>query len=365
VGALSPILVHDYLLVHRGAERAFAAIASCWPGAPISTLLFDRAAMGSHFAGHEVRTSHLQRLRVGQQQFRRLLPFFPAAAERLPVTGHPLVISSSSAFAHGVRPDPGAVHVCYCYTPFRYAWHERDRAREEAPRLLRPALDVALDRVRRWDLKASTRVTHYIAISEFGRERIEATYGRSAEVIHPPVETHRFSPGEPEDFFLVVTELVRHKRVEVALEAAKRIGAPIKVVGVGPDLARLRALYGDVAQFVGRLSDTELAALYPRARALVVPNVEEFGIAAIEAQAAGRPVIAPCAGGTRETIADGETGVLVNSPTAENIAEIMSTVDFSRFDQQRAVRQAQRYSVETFKTRFRAAVERAVAAAHG
>jgi len=351
--------VHDYLLVHRGAERAFAAIAACWPGSPISTLLFDEPAMGSLFRGHEVRTSRLQRLGADQRHFRRLLPLFPAAAERLPVAGHPLVISSSSAFAHGVHPDPGAVHVCYCYTPFRYAWHERGRALEELPPVLRPALRLALSRIRRWDLAASRRVTHYVAISEFCRERIEATYGRSAEVIYPPVETDRFSPGEPEDFFLVVTELVRHKRVDLALEAAKRVGAPIKVVGRGADLDRLRSLYGGDAEFLGRVSDEDLAALYPRARALIVPNVEEFGIAAVEAQAAGRPVIAPDAGGTRETVVDGETGVLLPRATANAIADAISATDFSRFDPDRAVRQARRYSVEFFQARFRASVERA------
>lgn len=356
----APVLVHDYLLVHRGAERSFAAIAACWPGAPISTLLFDEATMGPHFAGHEVRTSPLQRLGVDQRHFRRLLPLFPAAAARLPVAGHALVVSSSSAFAHGVRPDPEAVHVCYCYTPFRYAWHEGARALEEVPRLLRPAVGLTLGRIRRWDIAASARVTHYVAISELCRQRIESTYGRRSDVIYPPVETHRFAPGEPEDFFLVVTELVRHKRVDVALEAAKRVGVPIKVVGQGPDLGRLQALYGDVAEFLGRVSDLDLAALYPRARALIVPNVEEFGIAAVEAQAAGRPVVAPDAGGTKETVADGETGVLLQTASADEIADAISATDFSRFDPERAMRQAEKYSVATFQTRFRATVERAL-----
>ncbi len=352
-----PILVHDYLLVQRGAERTFAAMASCWPDAPIATLLYDEAAVGALFAGHQVRTSRLQRLGVDQRHFRRLLPLFPAAAERLPVASHELVISSSSAFAHGVRPDPDAVHVCYCHTPFRYAWFERERALAEVPRLLRPLVGATLTRIRKWDLAASERVTHYVANSQFCRERIEATYGREVyDVIPPPVQTERFAPGVPEDFLLVVMELVRHKRVDVALEAAKRAGVPITVVGHGPDLPRLQALYGDHADFAGRVSDTELAALYARARALIVPNVEEFGIAAVEAQAAGRPVIAPDDGGTRETVIDGETGVLLPTASVEELTEAIASTDYSRFDPERAVANAARYSVAQFRERFRAAV---------
>jgi glycosyltransferase involved in cell wall biosynthesis len=356
----NPVLVHDYLLVNRGAERTFAAIAACWPRAPISTLLFDREVMGSHFEGHEIRTSPLQRLGVDQRHFRRLLPLYPFFAERLPVAGHRLVVSSSSAFAHGVRPDPGAVHLCYCYTPFRYAWHERDRALAEMPRPLRPLLDWQLGRVRRWDLEAQKRVTHYVAISEFCRERIQDTYGRDSEIIYPPVQTHRFAPGEPEDFFLVVTELVRHKRVDVALEAARRAGVPIKVVGTGPDLERLRSLGGPKAEFLGRVSDEDLAALYPRARALIVPNREEFGIAAVEVMAAGRPVIAPDAGGTRETVADGETGVLLPTASADEIAEAIASTDFARFRPDACVERAALYSVATFQERIRDVTARAL-----
>lgn len=355
-----PLLVHDYLLVRRGAERTFAAIAACWPRAPIATLLYDEQALGDVFAGHAIRTSPLQRLGARQANFRALLPLFPAAASRLPVGGHDVVISSSSAFAHGVRPDPGAVHVCYCYTPFRYAWYERDRAAAEAPAVLRPALAGLLAGIRRWDLRAAGRVTRYIAISEISQRRIEETYGRFAPVVHPPVETHRFEPGTPEDFLLVVTELVRHKRVDVALEAARQAGLPIRVVGVGPDLARLQALYGDCAEFLGRLDDLALAELYPRALALVVPNVEEFGIAAVEAQAAGRPVVAIDAGGVRETIRDGVTGLLVRGDDAGALADALSAGDLTRFDSDACVAQAARFSVEAFQERLVAEVAAAV-----
>jgi glycosyltransferase involved in cell wall biosynthesis len=354
------VLVHDYLLVLRGAERTFAAMTDVWPDAPIATLLHDEAGTQDRFAGREVRTSGLQRLGVSQRGFRALLPLFPFAAERLPVADADLVVSSSSAFAHGVRPREGAVHVCYCHTPFRYAWFEERRALEEAPAPLRPALRAALRRHRRWDLAASRRVTAYVANGEITRRRIADVFGREAAVVHPPVDVERFrpEPGAVGDELLVVSELVRHKRVDVAVEAARRAGRRIAVVGTGPDEARLRALHGDGVRFLGRVDDASLARLYARAAALVVPNVEEFGIAAVEAQAAGRPVVAPAAGGTAETVVDGATGVLVPPGDADALAEALRETDFGRFDGARIAAHAQRFSAAAFRERLAAEVER-------
>ncbi|HEX6459526.1 MAG TPA: glycosyltransferase [Thermoleophilaceae bacterium] len=355
---MSAGLVHDYLLVMRGAERTFAAMADCWPDAPVYTLLYDSEECGASFDGRDVHTSYLQHLRPGQRGFRRLLPLFPAAAERLPVQQHDLIISSSSAFAHGVTPAPGATHVCYCHSPFRYVWHEEQRALDEAPRVLRPFLPPLLRRLRNWDVRASTRVTHFIANSEITRERIERFWGRDSVVIHPPVDVRRFAIDEPEGYLLVVCELVRHKRVERALDAARRAGRRMKVVGSGPDRERLERLYGGYAEFLGRLSDDELTRVYSRADALVVPNVEEFGIAAVEAMAAGRPVVGLDAGGTRETVIDGETGVLVPPDDAgDALAEALAETDFQRFSPDRIRAHAMGFSTRSFMERLSAYVE--------
>ncbi|MEA2154074.1 MAG: hypothetical protein QOE11_214 [Solirubrobacteraceae bacterium] len=342
-------LVHDYLLVLRGAERSFAAMADRFPGAPLYTLLYDEIGTKGRFADHSVTTSYLQRLTIRQDGFRRLLPLFPRAVERLPISDCDVVLSSSSAFAHGVRARPDAIHVCYCYTPLRYAWFEQDRALAEVGPLLRPLLRATLARSRAWDRRVSQRVTRYVAISELSRERIARYLDRDAEVVHPPVEIDRFAPGRPEDFFLIVCELVRHKQVDVALEAARRAGARVVVVGSGPDRDRLRALYGDVARFEGRLSDEELAALYARALAVLIPNVEEFGITAVEAQAAGRPVLAADAGGARETVLPGVTGTLFAPGDVDAVAEAMRHVDWARFDPLRCRAQAERFSVRAFQ----------------
>jgi glycosyltransferase involved in cell wall biosynthesis len=362
-GAPSVGLVHDYLLVLRGAERTFAAMADCWPEAPVYTTLFSEEGTGGRFAGHSVHTSFLRRTGVDQQRFRSLLPLFPRAVESLPVRGHDIVISSSSAFAHGVRPAEDAVHVCYCHSPFRYAWHELPLALDRTAAPMRPVLRRVLGRIRAWDLQAAGRVTHYVANSRITQQRIGDFYGREAPIIHPPVEVDRFSPGDPEDFFLVVCELVSHKRVEIALSAAARAGRPIKVVGDGPELGPLRERFAGRAELLGRVSDGALCRLYARAAALVVPNVEEFGIAAVEAQAAGRPVLAVAAGGTLETVVDGETGILVPTGTVDELAEAMRDVDFGAFRPERIARHARSFSVERFQQRLAGLVQRASGAA--
>ena len=353
------VLAHDYLLVMRGAERTFAAMAALYPAAPIFTLLYDEQRTGGDFAGHSITTSRLQRLGLGQSRFRSLLPLYPRAVERLRLPPCDAVLSSSSAFAHGVRVPPGATHICYCHAPFRYAWYEEQRALSEAPAMLRGALRAQLRRMRAWDLAASRRVHVYIANSQLTRERIMRYYGREASIVHPPVETHRFAPGTPGEHLLVVSELVRHKRVHVALEAARRAGAPIRVAGSGPEHRTLSAAYPE-AEFLGRVGDEQLVELYAQARALVVPSMEEFGIAAVEAQAAGRPVIAPSAGGGRETVIEGETGLLVRLDDLDSFVCAIERLDGWDFDPARAVRNAARFSVETFRRRISAEVAQAL-----
>lgn len=360
--APSVALVHDYLLVMRGAERTFSAIASCWPDAPIFTLLHDESAFDGAFSGHDINTSYLQHLGIRQTQFRRFLPLLPAAARSLPVERYDLVISSSSAFAHGVRAGRNSIHVCYCHSPFRYAWHERERAVREVPWWLRAPTRGVLARIRKWDVAASRGVTHFIANSELVRRRIRCFYGREATVVHPPVEVERFHVRLPQGYFLLVGEVVQHKRFALALEAARRARRRVKVVGEGPQLAALRREYAATAEFLGRVSDAELGELYAGCLALIIPGIEEFGITAVEAQASGRPVIAADAGGARETVVDGETGILVPPEDVDSLAATLASTDFDRFPSAKLRRHAETFSVEVFKRRFKGAVDRLVAA---
>jgi glycosyltransferase involved in cell wall biosynthesis len=354
----SVALAHDYLLVMRGAERTFAAMADCWPEAPIYTLLYDPLGTDGSFSGRDVRTSYLQRTGVGQHGFRRLLPLLPHAMRSMRLEDHEIVVSSSSAFAHAISVPEGCRHVCYCHSPFRYAWFEAQRAAAETPAPLRPAVKRVLRKIRAIDRQASRRVDTYIANSELTKRRMRDFWGRDAVVVHPPVALERFWPGEPDDHFLIVTELVRHKRVELALEAAARAHARVLVVGDGPDRARLEARFGGrdgTARFLGRVDDDELASFYRSAKALLLPNVEEFGIAAVEAQASGRPVVAVAEGGALETVRDGETGVLVSNDLVA-FAEALSHTDFSAFDPNRIAAHAAQFSVSAFQDRLRTAV---------
>jgi glycosyltransferase involved in cell wall biosynthesis len=351
-------LVHDYLLVMRGAERTFAAMADLYLDAPIFTLLYDEEGTQGRFAAHSVTISRLQHLGFSQGNFRRLLPLYPMAVRglRLPPATD-VVLSSSSAFAHGVRVPPGALHVCYCHAPFRYAWYEQARALAEVPAPLRSPLRVQLRRMRRWDLAASRRVDSYIANSQLTHERIQRFYGREAPIIHPPVETHRFTPGEPGDSLLVVSELVAHKRVHIALEAARRARVPIRIVGSGPDHGALHAAYPE-AEFLGRASDEQLVGLYASARAVVVASIEEFGITAVEAQAAGRPVIAAARGGALETVLDGQTGRLVEPDDVDSFVRAIDAIDELDFEPARAVAHAAGFSVAAFQRRLSEHVNR-------
>jgi len=345
------VLVHDYLLVMRGAERTFEAISACYPDAPITTLLYDSARTEGRFDHRHVRTSFLQPVAADQRRFRSFLPLFPVAVNRLAVAGARVVISSSSAFAHGVSPAPDAVHICYCHTPFRYVWHERERAVRSFTAAARPAARLMLGAVRRWDLRASERVSQFIANSEITRDRIADFYGRDAIVIHPPVDVERFSAEpDPQDYMLAVGEIAAHKNIEIALAACERAGVKLKVVGGGPDLPRLRERFRN-AEFLGRVDDRRLVELYSGCRALVVAATEEFGITMVEAHAAGRPVIAAARGGALE-IVTGETGVLVSPNSVDEMAEALRATDWEGFDVAVLRANAERFSSTRFQTRF-------------
>jgi glycosyltransferase involved in cell wall biosynthesis len=349
-------LAHDYLLVMRGAERTFREMAAVWPQAPIHTLLYDEHGTGGAFAGRRVVTSPLQRLGIGQERFRSLLPLYPWAIRALPVERHDLLLSSSSSFAHGLRAGRGSRHVCYCHSPFRYAWHDRADAFRELPRPAHPALALALRRHRAFDRRAVARLTGLIANSAVTRDRIRRYWGRDAPIVHPPVDVERFSAPGGGDDLLYVGELTRHKRVEVALEAAERAGRRIKVVGDGPDLPRLQRRFQRSAEFLGRVDDARLQREYASSGAVVVPSVEEFGIVAVEAQAAGCPVIAADGGGAQETVRPDETGWLVPPDDVDALsATLRRPVD--QFDPAAMRRNAERFSAATFRERLKEAVD--------
>src|SRR5215211_6912150 len=341
-------LVHDFLLDLRGAERVFRAICDLYPNADVFTAVYDEEGTEGRFAHRDVHTSFLQKTRPSSRTFRALLPFYPAAIESFDLTGYDLVLSSSSAWAHAVLPAEDAVHVCYCYNPFRYAWNDRDRtlASRREP-VSRAVLSSLFRRWRQWDWIAAQRVDRYLAISRTTKARIGTYFGRDATVVHPPVQTHRFEPGPVRDYYLVLSELMPHKHIEDAVRAFNRLRKPLVVVGDGPDGRHLRRLAGPTITFTGRVSDPQAARLLQSCRALVVTAAEEFGIAAVEAQAAGRPVIAVRRGGALETVKEGVTGAF-SEGGPEDLAATVASFDEAAVDPRDCVANAQRFSEEVF-----------------
>src|SRR5215217_1202384 len=355
-------LIHDFLLDLRGAERVFAAICDAWPDADVFTAVYDEAGTEGRFADRRIRTSFLQRLHPTSRTFRPLLPFYPHAVESFDLRGYDTVISSSSAWAHGVLVDPGAVHVCYCHNPFRYAWTEREATLQARSPFVRPALRVLLSQWRQWDYIAAQRVDRYVANSRTTAERVRRYLGREAGILHPPVEIDRFNPAASVgDHYVVLAELMAHKRIDIAVEAFSRLGLPLVVIGDGPAGRRLRRLAGPNVRFTGRIADEQVARVLEGARALVVTATEECGIAAVEALAAGRPVIALDEGGVRESVEPGVTGVFYERNDPAALAETVLAFDALAVDPAACRAVAERFGAERFRSELARIVDAAIA----
>ena len=361
-GGLRTALVHDFLVSIRGADRVFLEICALWPDADIFTPVYDERGTEGRFAGRRVHTSFLQRARPTARTFRALLPFYPAAIESFDLSGYDLVISSSSAWAHAVICDESTVHVSYCHNPFRYAWNERQRTlSERGDPVSRALLRGLFRRWREWDWIAAQRVSRYTTNSQTTQARIRAYFGRDSGIVYPPVATERFRPGPVGDHYLVVSELVSHKRIDVAIDAFNRLRVPLVIAGDGPDRRRLRRLAGPTVSFAGRVSDAEVAGLLSSCRALVVTAGEEFGIAAVEAQAAGRPVLARAAGGLLENVVEEVTGRYWDGGAAE-LADAVADFDTASVDSQDCVANARRFDSSVFREAFPREVDAALRA---
>jgi glycosyltransferase involved in cell wall biosynthesis len=351
-GAPRTALVHDFLVSIRGADRVFLEICALWPEADIFTPVYDESGTEGRFAHRSVHTSFLQRARPNARTFRALLPLYPAAIESFDLSGYDLVVSSSSAWAHAVICEESTVHVSYCHNPFRYAWNERQRTlSERGDPVSRAVLRRLFRHWREWDWIAAQRVNRYITNSQTTQARIRAYFGRESGIVYPPVATERFTPGPVGDHYLVLSELVSHKRIDVAVEAFNRLRLPLVIAGDGPDRRRLRRLAGPTIRFAGRVSDEEVAQLLSSSRALVVTAGEEFGIAAVEAQAAGRPVLARAAGGLLENVVDGVTGRWWDGG-ADELAEAVAGFDTSAVDPAECVANARRFDSAVFRETF-------------
>ena len=352
-------LAHQWFAARRGGERTTEEIARLFPRAPVATLVLNRAALGGDLPGRDFLVSPLRYLSPRFVDHRVLLPAFPWAVRHIRVPRRTrMMVSSDASLIKGMVLPPGCVHVCYCHSPPRYLW---DMAEEYAARsagmgpFRRFIFRRTLGRLRAFDRAGAARVDHFIANSQVVRDRIRRIYGREATVIHPPVDISRFAPtSTTEDFYLIVAELVSYKRVDLAVDACSRLGRRLIVVGDGPELQSLRSAAGDKVEFLGRVRDAEVALLMSRSRAFLHPQVEDFGIAAVESQAAGRPVIALRAGGARETVIHGETGVFFGEQSVDALISAIREFEAGghRFAIEACRANASRFSAERFRRDF-------------
>lgn len=344
-------LAHDYLNQVGGAERVLGELHRLYPAAPVFTLLYDRAAVGDYFQGWDVRGSFIEQLPGGHRFFKWYLPLMPTAVEQLNFSAYDLVITSASALIKGVVVKPHTTHLCYCHTPTRYLWSDTLEYTSELPQpaWVKKLLPFLLTRLRQWDFVAAQRVDDFVANSKFVAGRIRKYYRREATVIYPPVDTEALgAPAEAEDYFLVVSRLRPYKRVDLAIRAFNKLGIPLKIIGSGEQADELRALAKPNIEFLGQVSDEVKARYLARCRALIHPQEEDFGITAVEAMAAGRPVIAYGAGGALETVVEGVSGKLFPEQSWEALADAVVRFRYQAFDSAKVQAQAQKFSQARF-----------------
>jgi len=346
-------LVHDYFVQMGGAERVAEAMHDSFPGAPIYTTVALPQSLPSRMRAADIRTSPMQHLPAMDRKFRHYFMLYPFAVEHFDLSPYDLIFSSSSGYAKGVRRRRNAIHVCYCHTPMRWVWRYDDYvAREKFGKGIRSLLPLALWGLRKWDLRAAQQPNYYIANSRLVAERIRKIYKREAFVIPPPIEVNRFHmSNDIQDYYLVLSRLMPYKRIDLAIEACKRMNRRLIIIGDGPDRARLEKLGDDRIEFLGRQSDQIVNYYAARCRALLFPGEEDFGMAPLEANAAGRPVIAFRAGGAEETVVDGKTGVFFDSPNALALGEAIEQFESMHWSQILLRRHAEKFDRNVFAFR--------------
>ena len=328
-------VAHDWLNRYGGGEVVVEAIHELYPDAPVYTSLYAPAYMPAFYQEWDIRTSFMQRVPGVNRYFRALLPLFPIAFENFDLTEYDLILSSTSAWALGVVPGPDTIHICYFHAPMRYVRGFYYETARRFPGLLRVPLALVIHYLRIWDIACAHRVDHFVANSRYVARKIQKYYGRSAKVIHPPVDTEYFTPiDEDGGYYLVVSRLRPRKRIDIAIEACNRLGLPLKIIGAGSERKRLEAMAGPTVELLGFIPHSQLRPYVARCRGLIQTSMEDFGIAPIEAQATGRPVVAYGAGGALETVVNGQTGLLFPEQTAEGLMEVLEHMELLSFDKE-------------------------------
>jgi len=352
-------LVHDWMNQIGGAEDVLETLVDLFPKAPIYTSLYAPDRMPSHWQNWDIRTNFIDKLPFSHRKQQLYFPFYPFSFEQHDLRGYDLVISNKSGFCHGVITGPETVHICYCLTPTRYVWRYQQYAeQEQLGWLARKTLPPFLTFLRQWDRLAADRVDHFVAISQEVRRRIEKVYRRESAIIHPPVDTSRFAPcSEVGDYYLLVGRLVPYRRIDILIEAFNKMKRPLRIAGTGRDRERLEALAGPTIEFLGYVPEDELPALLAKCRAFMFPGEEDFGIAPLQAMAAGRPVIAYAAGGALETVVPNKTGILFAEQSVAAIIDAVESADQQTWNSVEIQSHARQFDTELFKQKILAFIE--------
>ena len=355
-------IVHDFLMQMGGAEKVVEVLHAMYPDAPVYTSAYDPEVMPDIYRTWDIRTSFLQRLPYKRKTHRFALPLYPMAFEAFNLSGYDLVLSSSSCFAKGIITPPHTTHVCYTHAPMRFAWStENYLENENLPGLFRPPLALITHYLRTWDAIASTRVDQYVANSSVVARRIKKFYRAESEIVFPPVETGRFQIADAvDDYYIMVSRAVPYKRLDLAVAAFTRLKKPLKIVGAGRQMEELKAQAGPNVQFLGRVGDKDLPGLMARAKAYIMPGEEDFGIAPVEANACGRPVVAYSVGGALDTQLDGVTGVLFNEQTVDGLCDAVCRLEDLEIDPRTIQNHARNFDTAVFQERIRSVVATAM-----
>ncbi len=353
-------LVHDHLTQEGGAERVLKVFKEIYPEAPVFTLIYDKKKMGHYFKDEDIRTSFLQKIPWGVKKYKWFLPLMPAATENYKLDDFDLVLSSSSAFAKGVVTPPHTSHICYCHTPTRYLWSDTHSYVEELSynKIIKKALPLVLTKLRTWDRMAAERVDNFIANSETVQKRIKKYYNKKSDIIHPPVATKKFGIfPKTENYYLAGGRLVPYKRFDLIVQAFNRLGIPLKIFGNGPEEEKLKEAAKSNIEFLGRVPDEELRELYGKCIAFIHPQEEDFGIMAVEAMSAGRPVIAYGKGGALETIREGETGEFFYHQNWEELGDKIIRFRPEKYNPQIIKNHAEQFDTDNFKNKIQSYVK--------
>lgn len=348
-------IVHYWLVSMRGGERVLERLLKLYPGADIVTHVYDPQAVSAFIRSHNVRTTFIQRLPGARKHYQKYLPLMPMALEEMDMRGYDLVISSESGPAKGVIIAPDAYHICYCHSPMRYLWDHYHQYRSMSGRLAKAAMPMMFHRLRNWDVSSAQRVDRIVANSSFIAQRIRKSWGRDSDVIHPPVEVSLFqTSSDVGDHYLWVGQMTPYKRADLVADAFTKLGLPLLMVGTGELAADIKKRAGPNIKIIERLDFSDLRKAYSECRALIFPPEEDFGIVPVEANAAGRPVIAYGRGGIRDSIIPDQTGIFFDEQSVDALIDAVERFEawLPQFDPAAAVGNAARFAPEIFDAKI-------------